>query len=519
MPNKDDIIKGFAEQLKQSEDTRNDVLKMLALKDAKIDQIDEIISNIDRAIPQFLKNINDTVPAIKTAYDNRIGEGCRSALTWEETAGEEDDDGNTSTVFKVVPNDTGQQTNFYGQKYYQKPSNRDYGANVITEIKGNVKKATGTGISTISVISNNGIENIKIGDLVTDNLETPVIYPAGNLPRVTGFGSTAVLGITTTIQGNIGLGSDFFVAIGVGNTLAVEVGFGVSMNTVLPEGTTVIGIGTAVASLFVFNTTGPNAGTFQPVQFTRTAFQLSNVAATGSNLALMDVGPINTEPTLILDGEAQTDVEEQPFIIIRDTEDIDSDFDYLKSPLDPVVVGLLGAQFGIGHKSKIVNNGHPPGPETWREVLEEDEPKIGAGHVAYFVGNTSWPIVDDGEGNMTYATLSTPDVVSFGSTSDVNNAARFTSTSPSGLVDGVGACVPLDNAITNAENTFAAAVAANLPEARRLNRLSQALRLYREEEEIQAWGMLQGSAYEKQRAEKQKINTSNFNDEDLLEFY
>ena len=154
MPNKDDIIKGFAEQLKQSEDTRNDVLKMLALKDAKIDQIDEIISNIDRAIPQFLKNINDTVPAIKTAYDNRINEGCRSALTWEETAGEEDDDGNTSTVFKVVPNDTGQQTNFYGQKYYQKPSNRDYGANVITEIKGNVKKATGTTPRSATAMAN-----------------------------------------------------------------------------------------------------------------------------------------------------------------------------------------------------------------------------------------------------------------------------------------------------------------------------------------------------------------------------
>ena len=313
---KADIIRDLATQLKQSEDTKEGILKMLALKDVKIDQIDEMIINIDKAIPGLIQNINDNVLPIRQAYDARINNGCRSDLTWEVTETSEDEDGNNYTVYTVVKNNTRNQVNYYGQKYYRKPLNRDYGSNIITEIEGNVKVESGSGISTVTVISVGGTEGIKVGDIITDNLDAPEIYSAGNLPRVTGFGSTTVLGITTTIQGNIGVCSDFFVAVGNGSTLAVTVGAAVSMFNVLPEGTTVIGIGTAVASLPFYN---DDNGTFTTTTITRTAFQLSNASVTDTTLGIMFVGSNDPKPTLLLDAEAQKDRDEQKFVVIRDT--------------------------------------------------------------------------------------------------------------------------------------------------------------------------------------------------------
>ena len=82
---KADIIRDLTSKAKQSEDSREGILRMLALKDAKIDEIDELITNIDKEIPNLIANINVTIPPIKTAYDARITAGCRSDLKWEIT--------------------------------------------------------------------------------------------------------------------------------------------------------------------------------------------------------------------------------------------------------------------------------------------------------------------------------------------------------------------------------------------------------------------------------------------------
>lgn len=512
---KADIIKDLSTQSKQSEDNREGILRMLALKDAKIDKIDELIINIDKEIPNLIANINVTIPPIKTAYDARITAGCRSDLKWEITeSGTNFRDNSDYTVYTVVKNDTRQQTNFYGQKYYRKPLNRDFGSNIITELKGNVDLATGSGISTIAVTSANGIEGIEVGDIVTDNLDSPTIFSVGDLPRVTGFGTASVLGITTTIQGNIGVGSDFFVAVGAGSTLSITVGSAVSMFNVLPEGTSVIAIGTANATLPFYNAT---SGTYTNAVVTRPAFQLSNTATSSATLSIIHVGINSTKPTLILDAEAQKEIDGQSFVIIRDTKDIDSDFDFDKSPIDPVTIGIVGNQLGIGHISEINNNGSPPGPAQWREVLEEDEPAVGAGHVFYYTGNTSWPISTVG-GVASYATLGTTLVSTSSTLTAGSGTATITPISPTGAVDGVGGCATLDQNISNAEATLVAAVNANLPEINRLNNLSQALRQYRDEEELQAYGMLQGAAYERSRANKSKVRSNTFDAQDLSEF-
>lgn len=518
---KADIIRDLANQLKQSEDTREGILRMLALKDAKIDEIDELIINIDRKIPNLIANINANVTPIKTAYDARISSGCRSDLTWEVTeTGTNFRDQSSYTVYTAVKNNTRQQTNFYGQKYYRKPLNRDFGSNIITELKGNVDLATGSGISTIAVTSANGIEGIEVGDIVTDNLDSPTIFTVGDLPRVTGFGSTEVLGITTTIQGNIGVSSDFFVAVGSGSTLSVTVGSAVSMFNILPEGTTVIAIGTADAIVPFYDET---AQTYTNSVVTRPAFQLSNSAASAATLQIMHVGINSTKPTLILDAEAQKEIDDQEFIIIRDTKDIDSDFDFEKSPIDPVTIGIVGNQLGIGHKSEIVNNGSPPGPVQWREILEDPEPAVGAGHVSYYTGTTTWPTISGpaagvGFGVPVYAAEGQVLVSTSSTLAGPQQSATITTISPTGLVDGVGACATADQNITNSEAALVTAVNNNLAEAQRLNALSQALRSYRDDEEIQAYGMLQASAYERSRTNNSKDRSGTFEGQDLAEF-
>ena len=511
---KADIIRDLAAQLKQSEETKEGLLKLLALKDVKIDEIDEMIINIDKEIPNLIANINDNVLPVRQAYDARINSGCRSDITWEVTESDTDEDGNDYTVYTVVKNNTRNQVNYYGQKYYRKPLNRDYGSNIITEVVGNVKLASGTGISTVAVISPEGIAGIKVGDIITDNLDNPTIFPAGGLPRVTGFGSTNVLGITTTIQGNIGIGSDLFVAVGAGSTLAVTVGSAVSMFNVLPEGTTVIGITTAVTTLPFYD---QNAGTFTNSQITRPAFQLSNAATVAVTLEIMFVGTNDAKPTLILDAEAQKNINEQKFVVIRDTKDIADNFDYKKSPIDPVTIGILDNQLGIGHKSEIVNNGHPKGPEQWNEALRKPEPLIGAGKEVYYEGNFSWPISTDDTAATTYVTLGTTLVSTSSTLTEATATATNTSVGPPGSETGA-ACDARNTTITNAETALTNSVTANLAEAQRLNALSQALRSYRDEEELQAWGLLQGAAYEEQRAKKSEIRSSDFDGQDLTAF-
>jgi hypothetical protein len=507
---KADIIRDIAAKIKQSEDNREVILSMLALKDVKIDEVDVLISNIDKEIPGLINNINVNVPPIKTAYDARITDGCRSDLKWEITETGTDMNDDAYTIYTCVKNDTRQQTNFYGQKYYRKPLNRDYGSNIIAEVIGNIDQSPGSGISTIAVTSADGIEGIRVGDLVTDNLDSPTIFSAGNLPRVTGIGSAPVLGITTTIQGNIGVGSDFFVAVGAGATAAVTVGSAVSMFNILPEGTTVIAIGTANAILPFYD---EDAQSYANAVITRPAFQLSNPASSAATLQIMHVGSTDTKPTLILDAEALKTIDEQSFVIIRDQEGIDEDFDYQKSPLDPVTIGILGNQLGIGHKSEIVNNGFPPGPTQWGEVMGEDEPPIGADHVFYYTGTLSWPVATVG-GFATYAVEGQTLVSTSSTLAGPQSTATVTSISPGPQSD----CPGRDALITANEAALVTAVDNNITEINRLNDLSQVLREYRDEEELEAWGLLQSAAYEYQKAEKSKVRSSNFDEQDLTAF-
>jgi hypothetical protein len=518
MSTKDNIIKELKQTIKYKKDSRESILGQLALKDAKIDKIDELIINIDRKIPSLIDEINTRSTEAQAAYLSRISSGCRSDLKWEITeTGINQADDSTYTIYTCVKNDAlKEQKNYYGQKYYRKPLNRDFGSNIISELTGNI---VGGGI-TIAVTSDEGIDGIELGDLVTDNLDSPSVFSQGFIPKVIGFGTANVIGFTTSLGGSIGVGSDHFVNVGIGTTLAAEVGSAVSFTGILPEGTTVIGFGTANAVVPFYDATSQ---TNTNITVTCPSLILSNVAVASTVNGTLYLGTSGVKPTLILDQTGNGDAFGQSFTVIRSTKDIDSDFDYLKSPIDPVTIGILGTQLGIGHKTEIINNGAPPGPVQWKEQSDDPEPAVGAGAAVYYVGNTSWPTVSGPAagvafGVATYAFEGQVLVSTSSTLAGPQSTATVTSISPTGVVDGVGSCLVIDNTIAASETTLTNTINSNIDEINRLNDLSSVLREIRDEDELEAYSLLTGSAFETSEMNRINNQISTLDGSDLSEF-
>ena len=522
-----EIIEELKQKLKNSSDARNAILDQIKLKDISIDKMDVLISNIDKKIPQLLQNINTKISALEAAYDARISAGCRSDLRWQITETKTNQrDSSSYTVYTCIRNNTREQKNFYGQKYYRKPLNRDFGSNLITELIGNIS----SGSTVLSIVGSGGttagsISDVVVGDTVTDNITSPTIFTIGQLPEVVSFGTTSVVGFTTTLGGNIGLGSDRFVNVGFGTTAAVTIGSAVSFTGILPVGTTVTGIGTADSVTSFYN---PITGLTSSVTVTSPALILSNVSLAATESGTLYVGVTTTVPTLILDKVANQDSSNNLFSIIRTTSDIDSDFDFTKSPLNPVTVGILGSQSGIGHTTLIVNNGSPSGPVQWKQQQNDPEPSIGAGFVDYYRGNTFWPVLTVGAGfglpgaATSYASLGQVFVSSSSTLTSNTSNATITTISPTGAVDGVNNgsanCADLDASITAAENALTQAINDNLPELQRLNSLASTLREVRDKNELEAYGMLQGSAFQKSEVNKLQDQIDAISGSDLSDF-
>ena len=509
---KNDVLKDLKEKIKNARNTRDSVLDQLTLMDVQIDQIDKLIQRIDKKIPPILKTINDRITEVKNAYDNRINLNCRSDLKWELTVtqGNRATEDSLISTYTCVKNDTREQKNLYGQKYYRKPLNRDFGSNLIKEFTGTIKDES----KTLAVVSVGGTNSIRVGDIITDNIETPEVFTVGDLPKVVGFGTTSIIGVTTTLGGSIGVGSDHFINVGIGTTLGINVGAAVSLPGILPEGTTVTGIGTADVIVPLYD---DNSGTFTNTVVNQSSLILSNVAlATTSNQEIF-VGILTTLPSLLLDERAISDSTNGTFSVIRSTLEIDSDFDYNKSPLDPVTVGIMGSKRGLGHKTEIVNNGHPPGPKQWKEQHGDPEPDIGAGNVVYYEGVASWPVVTDELNVVSYAVKGQV-LVSTSSTLTSEDATATNSIIPPTPYDA-NDCTAADDRIADAEAAASAsALQPFVDEINELNSLSAALRKVRDKKELQAYGMLQGAAYQKSEMNELKAQIDEIESKDLTEY-
>jgi len=290
----------------------------LTIMDVKIDRFDALIQNIDKDIIPLIDEINVAITAVKTAYDARITAGCKSDLYWEEIGTKQYTWFGFSlydTIYQCKKNpNVRTDYGYYGAKYYRKPQNQDYGANIVKEFLGTIS----VGSTSLAIISSDGTFNLQVGDTITDNVDNPTVFSSANLPSIVGFGTTAIVGTSTQFSGTISVGSTIIAHTGVGTTGAINVGDTISLSGVLVSNTKVAGIGTTTATQTVWNpgininflTTQTSTG--QTVGIGSTVIWVNSISgvAVGSSLSingkLTNVPVVSIGDTFVRIGTANT---------------------------------------------------------------------------------------------------------------------------------------------------------------------------------------------------------------------
>ena len=513
----------------------------LTLMDVRIDRYDTIIGNIDKQIIPLIAEINVAISSVKTAYDSRIDAGCKSDLYWELTS--------TKSYIGFLPIEEIVYTckknpsvrideGLYGAKYYRRPQNQDYGSNIVREFLGTI----GSGTTTLAVFGVNETQNLLVGDNIVDNIDNPVVFSSVNLPKIVGFGTTSIAGVTTDFGGYVSSGSTIIANIGIGTTIGINIGDSISLSGILTTGTKVVGFGTT--TITVNNVWNPGTGTFISTNATTKSLIVS-ISAIGTGTGTFKVGPLVTYPTLILDKSAQTNASNVNFTNIRSTQTDSTTFDYTNNPINPVTVGILNSNtLGLGHKLVRINNGSPIGPFQWQEVMTAQfanksdfqlnnterylrttypEPACGASYARYYPGNNLWPVLYTnsytGGGSFisstsAYAVEGTTVAIGYGNTSLYTiGYSNVSSINPS-----AGVCNPLDTAITTAEANRDTIIANNLPKIDYLINASNPLREMRNTMETRAFAMLQGRVYANVEVNKLKQNLSILKSTDYTPF-
>lgn len=535
-----EILENLKEELESKIKQREGILDRLALVDIEIDRYTGLIKSVDAEALGLVQNVNTTIPAIKQAYDARISSGCRTNLIWEKksswTGFSGSGDGATSTTFetwKVVlnggPPDDGRgagtgtygYTSYHGLKYHKRPSNKDYGSDLVTQFTAHVSLgSTWVGISTVNFLGDvipTIPSQIQIGDTLTDDLDNPQLFTTGDLPEVTGFGTTDVVGILTTLVGGISTGSNVFYHFGAGNIGIVTVGMVLLEPEVTGLGTNFVGIFTSSSYTEItgFGTGTQvieyydSAGILTTTTLTVNAITLSNPALVGLEEGDFRVGIVTTIPAVSISTVALASSTTSDMYVLRTQGEIDAGFDYTSNPNSPEEIGMLNASnLGIGHSLTYSSNGDPNKsrswkPETARERIKikgaDDlpaikEPFVGAGRAEYWIGTTQWPTITTCSGggespiicSTTYASRGT--TVTIGGTT--GPTISYASTGPNTPAN----CSSYDSAISSAEATHNANKSKYEPLARDVANKSKVLRDKRAEKEKYAWSLLQSAS-------------------------
>ncbi len=491
------IISDLKELIENKKKQRDQMLDQLALLDVVIDEMDEVIVDIDKQIPPILDVINVEVDKVRDAYDARINAGCRSALAWVKI-----DSWRfrqfTGETWQCQQNpDTAYTLGYYGLKFWRKPNNRDYGSNIIASFNGNI---VGNGVTLGAISTETSFSKIKVGDIITDKMDSPELWDLGDLPTVIGFGMTDThSGITTELQGSTTVASNFLAQTGIGTIDAIPVGSGIGLTGIFPSGTTVLSHNEQSFERRVYDPTAGWTTTTNPTW----GYVLSNVAIASTEDQFFHVGIMTNTPSLFLSTEttSPTDVFNEQFHAIRAAASPDEDFDVEKNPIDPISIGIInpytgsGDEPGVGHKSEINNNKSPVGPHSWREVLQDPEPDAGAGQIVSNEGTTNWPVTfnaSGGTGTSGGEPGLAPEGMIVSATGIVTTLGTVNRPIPGTIP---GNCSTFDDAISDAEDEYESVRDEQLPKAQKLAAQVVALRKLRARKETQAWGCLQGAAF------------------------
>jgi hypothetical protein len=520
----------------------------LTILDVKIDRFDILIQNIDKEIIPLVDEINGAITSVKNAYDARITAGCKSDLYWEEIGKKEYKNGDSDsydTIYECKKNPN-VRTNYgyYGAKYYRKPQNQDYGANIVKEFLGTIS----VGSTSLAITSIDGASNLQVGDTITDNIDNPTVFSSSNLPSIVGFGTTSIVGTYTQFGGSIDSGSTIIAHTGIGTTGDINIGDTINLSGILTTRTTVVGFGTTTATQTVWNPNygGPGVGSMVSTSVSVSSLIVSGIAIGSTTNGKFTVGILSTFPSVILSGTSIKTATNTNFTDIRTTQTQATTFDYSNNPIDPVTVGIIrNDTLGLGHKLVRVNDGSPVGPFQWKEVMTSifadktdtqlndterylretyPEPRCGASSATYYPGNNSWPVGfaytygDDGYPpsgiSSSYAKEGDVINVGLGSTSPSGKGTVGTSS----LNPSAGTCTSLDAAITAAETIRDEIIARNTPKIDSLIASSSTLRSIRDKMEGHAFAVLQGRVHGDVEINKLKAELAELRSKDLKKY-
>lgn len=527
------IAKRLREQVDLQEKESESCAEQLALTDALIDEYDEIINKLDNKLPPLIDTLNDAITAVQRAYIDRIDAGCRSGLKWvltTDTTIRRRGGGNDEvTVYEVQKDpDTYTWIGYYGAKYYKYPKNMDYGANVSETISSadvNIDSAAlvifDTDADYLTGFATGRNPGIRTGDLITDALINPTLFPSGNATSAIGFGITPYPAQTYPLSGFCTSGDNKIYADNkIGIFTAFSLGDFVygdpnkSGGGMVAAGTTITGISTAVGIQTIVDNTGITTG----VEVVYDVFELSNAVSITVNKDIgtsFYIGIVSDYYFAHLSQPPATAGINSSFLVVRPGDTDDLVFESTKNPIDPIEIGIAqNVNIGKGHKLDLINNGDPNITAQWREVRQEPEPKVGNNRAEYYVGTFNWPtyIVNDGDGQSDeyYATEGQRIIIGMGGTDAGSNSIGYKNVPPSGSIPSN--CGTLDAAIAARESELNELRNINIPKINHYINGAKAMRSLRNEDETRAWGYLQAIGYVNSKKKQQQADANSIED-------
>lgn len=467
----DDLVRDSRNKAIQKVNNINHFKTQILLTDAEKELYDNGIIAIDKDLFGDINSTNNTIQAVKDAYQARIDAGCRTDLFWKitgfSTSGgggspisydfslEVDQLGDVGYATSITHLDssggittyaagtvvigTGNKSdNLYGLKYYDQRYLKDIGDTTIGEFIG-VVGAGSTELAIVSQISDELIQEYEPTNLVISGKEGLF---SGDYNTIVGFGSTTIY--STEIETITGIA-----------TTALEV------STIILQNNTV-----GFASL-------PESD--------------------GSYVTF----------TVVTDPDDEQALQERFKYSVK----------FTKNPFSPETIGIMNSStLGRGYKIEVDNSGKPPETQEWKPELEGTEkkgetikePKVGAGKIYYKIGFTDEPV--DALG----------DPASKGDTRTVSIASYNPALVASQVYSAISqsGCGTLNAAISTTETTRDAAE-SSLSTTDKIN-AANALREERNKYALQIWGLRQSIGGENDEVDRYNSLIGYINTQDVI---
>jgi len=444
----DKIKKDIKEKKEQRLNNVEYFKEEILITDALKEDYDDAVVSIDTDLLSDIETTNNTLYAVREAYQDRIDAGCRTDLFWRvglytgtgnytlvvtklsivgygTTVAFVNSSGGITTYAKDVIEIPGVEgDNLHAIKYYDEPYMKDIGDTTIGSFIGIVGTAS-TILAIISQSSEELVSSFDVGNLIICSKNGVF---SGTSNKIVGFGTTTVTGISTSVMNDV---------VGIATT-------SLNVSTIILQNSTI-----------GFSSLPESDGSY-------------------------------TEFTVVTDPDTFDQTKTRFKYRVP----------FTKNPFSPQTIGIMtSGSLGVGVSIQYDNSAKPPVTQSWKPELEGiekngeeiKEPKVGAGRIYNIVGFTSEPSylgIAQPEG----ATLVTPTLVGL-----------YANITPP------GGCTAIETTLTNAistRNTTEAALSAGANCIQNKVDAANALRKERSEYSLKIWGLRQSIGGESDRVDE-----------------